>query len=175
MYLFRDFRRHPAMGYMLVDGEAGMAVEIETNRKRFTRAEYYRMVEVGILKPDDRVELIRGEIVEMSPIGPRHRAFVENLTMLLAPRLVGRAIVSIQLPVALADDTEPQPDVKVLRRRADVPYKEREAWGEDVVLVMEVSDTSLRYDRGTKLRLYAGAGIPEYWIEIGRASCRERV
>ena len=152
------------MSYMLFDGEALMAVEVETAvRRKFTREEYHRMGEVGILKPTDRVELIRGEIVEMSPIGRRHRAFVDNLTALLVVRFAGRAIVSVQQPVVLSDDTEPQPDLQILRRRS-VPYKEREAFAEDTGLVIEVAETSLRYDRSVKLRLYAEAGIPEYWI-----------
>jgi Uma2 family endonuclease len=140
-----------------------MAVEVAAPRRRFTRKEYYRMAEVGILGPRDRVELIRGEIVEMSPIGPRHSAFVDNLTRLLVRRLPDDVIVRVQGPVALADDTEPQPDLTVLRRRAE-PYKEREAWADDAVLVVEVSESSLAWDRTTKMRLYAGAGIPEYWV-----------
>ena len=140
-----------------------MAVEVAATRRRFTRAEYRRMTEVGILGEDDRVELIRGEIVEMSPIGRRHRAFVDNLNQLLVLRLAGRAIVSVQNSVALTDDTEPQPDLTVLRRR-QVPYKEREAYADDVLLLIEVADTSLAYERSTKLRLYAEAGIPEYWV-----------
>jgi Uma2 family endonuclease len=84
-----------------------MAVEMVAARRRFTRAEYYRMAEVGILRPHDRVELIKGEIVEMSPIGRRHNAFVGNLTQLLVLRLAGRAIVWVQSSIALADDTEP--------------------------------------------------------------------
>ena len=121
------------------------------------------MGEVGILKPTDRVELIRGEIVEMSPIGPWHPAFVDNLTQLLVTRLAGRAIVSVQNPVVISDDTEPQPDLKIIRRRS-VPYKERQASTEDTLLLIEAAETSLRYDRSTKLRVYAEAGIPEYWI-----------
>jgi Uma2 family endonuclease len=155
---------------MLGDGigqaEAGrqeMAVEVAAARRRFTRKEYWRMAEVGILGERERVELIEGEIVEMSPIGRRHRAFVDNLTRLLARRLPDDAIVSVQGPLALTDDTEPQPDLTVLRRRA-VPYKDREAWAEDALLVIEVAETSLRYDRSTKRRLYAAAGIPEYWV-----------
>jgi Uma2 family endonuclease len=148
---------------MLVDGEGGMAVEVLTARRKFTREEYHRMGAVGILKPTDRVELIRGEIVEMSPAGRRHRAFVDNLNGLLSPRLAGRAIVSVQNPVVLSDDTEPQPDLQILRRRP-IPYKEREAFAEDTLMLIEVAETSLRYDRSTKLRLYAEAGIPEYWI-----------
>lgn len=140
-----------------------MAVEVAATRRRFTRAEYYRMAEAGILGRHDRVELIRGEIVEMSPIGRRHRAFVDNLAELLILRLVGRAIVSVQQPVVLTDDTEPQPDLTALRR-GPVPYKEREAHAADVLLVIEVADSSLAYDRSTQLRLYAEAGIPEYWV-----------
>ena len=140
-----------------------MAVDTVATRRRFTRAEYYRMAEVGILGRHDRVELIRGEIVEMSPTGRRHKAFVANLAQLLIVRLVGRALVFVQSGVVLADDTEPEPDVTVLRRR-EVPYKEREAHAEDVLLLIEVADTSLAYDRSTKLRVYAEAGLPEYWV-----------
>jgi Uma2 family endonuclease len=148
---------------MLFDGEEIMAVEVATARRRFTREEYHRMGEAGILKPTDRVELIRGEIVEMSPIGPRHSAFIDNLTQLLVGRLAGRGIVSVQNPVVLADDSEPQPDLKILRRRSE-PYKYRTADAEDTLLLIEVAETSLAYDRTTKLRLYAETGILEYWV-----------
>ena len=140
-----------------------MAVEMAAARRLFTREEYHRMGEAGILKPTDRVELIRGEIVQMSPIGRRHHAFVTNLTQILVTRLAGRAIVSVQNPVVLADDTEPEPDLAVYRRRA-VPYKEREPHADDALLLIEVAETSLAYDRSTKLRLYAAAGVPEYWV-----------
>jgi Uma2 family endonuclease len=140
-----------------------MAVEVAVARRLFTREEYHRMGEVGILKEADRVELIRGEILQMSPIGRRHYAFVNNLNELLVTRLGGRAIVAVQGPIALTDDTEPEPDLAVIRRRA-VPYKEREAFADDAVLLIEVAESSLAYDRSTKLRLYAEAGIPEYWV-----------
>jgi Uma2 family endonuclease len=140
-----------------------MAVDTVATRRRFTRAEYYRMAEVGILREHDRVELIKGEIVEMSPIGRRHKAFVGNLATLLIVRLADHATVWVQSSIVLAEDTEPQPDLAVLRRGA-VPYKERDAWAEDALLVIEVADSSLAYDRSTKLRLYAEAGIPEYWV-----------
>ena len=140
-----------------------MAVEVAAARRRFTRAEYYRMAEAGILGEHDRVELIRGEIVEMSPIGRRHVAFVDNLTELLVVRLAGRAIVSVQSPVAVSAHSEPQPDLKVLRRRA-VRYKDVAATAPDVLLLIEVAETSLRYDRTVKLRLYADADVPEYWV-----------
>ena len=140
-----------------------MAVEVAGARRRFTREEYSQMAEAGILKPTDRVELIRGEIVEMSPIGRRHQAFVDNLTQLLIMRVAGRAIVSVQNPLVLAEDTEPEPDLKILRRRS-VPYKELETHADDVLLVIEVAESSLSYDRSTKQRLYAEAGISEYWV-----------
>jgi Uma2 family endonuclease len=138
-----------------------MAVEVERARRRFTRAEYLQMVDVGILKPEDRVELIRGEVVEMTRPGRRHIAFVNNLNRLLVLRLADRALVSVQNPVVVADDSEPQPDLALLRIRS---YKETEPARDDVLLLIEVADTSLRYDRSTKLLLYAETGIPEYWV-----------
>jgi len=140
-----------------------MAVDIEKARRLFTVAEYQRMGEAGIFKPGERVELIRGEIIEMSPIGRRHVAFVNNFTQLLVTRLAGRAIVSVQNPVVVADDSEPQPDLALLRHRA-IPYKDAEVTAADVLLLIEVAETSLRYDRTVKLRLYAEAGVPEYWV-----------
>ena len=140
-----------------------MALEVAASRRLFTREEYHRMAEVGILKCSERIELIRGEIVKMSPQGRRHRAFTDNLNQLLAVRLDGRAIVSVQMPIVLADDTEPEPDVQILRRRT-VPYKDREADADDALLIIEVAQSSLPYDRSTKLRLYAAAGILEYWV-----------
>src|SRR3989449_6315220 len=123
MYPSRDFPARARMSYRLVDEasrgrarRAPMAVEVAAARRLFTREEYHRMGEAGILKPTDRVELIRGEIVEMSPIGRRHYAFVNNLNQLLNLRLAGRAIVAVQGPIALADDTEPEPDVAIIRR-----------------------------------------------------------
>jgi Uma2 family endonuclease len=151
---------------MLLD-EAGrggrqvMVVEAVAARRLFTREEYHRMGEAGIFARGERVELIRGEIITMSPQGRRHRAFIDNLTQHLTRRLAGRAIVSIQMPIVLADDTEP--DLQLLGRRA-VPYKEREAHADDALLVIEAGVTSLAYDRSTKLRLYAAAGIAEYWV-----------
>ena len=140
-----------------------MAVEVAAARRRFTLAEYHRMVEVGILTDGERVELISGEIIKKLAQGRRHRAFVDNLSQILVARLAGRAIMSIQMPIVLSDDTEPEPDVQILRRRA-VPDKEREGDASDALLVIEVAEGSLAYDRTTKLKLYAAAGIPEYWV-----------
>ena len=140
-----------------------MVVDVEPTRRRFTRAEYHRMAEVGILHHDERLELICGDIVKKLTQGRRHRAFVDNLNQIFVMRLRGQAIVSVQMPIVLSDDTEPEPDVQLLRRRA-MPYKEREADASDVLLLVEVAESSLAYYRSTKLKLYAAAGIPEYWV-----------
>ena len=118
------------------------------------------MAEVGILGRRDRVELIKGEIIEMSPIGRRHGAFVDNLNRLLVLRLPDQVIVRVQGPIALADDTEPEPDLTVLRHR-DVPYKEREAWAEDALLVIEVAELArLRpIDQAAALRRVRHPGV----------------
>jgi len=135
---------------------------VQPTRRLFTAEEYHRMGEAGILHDDDRVELIEGEIVEMAPIGSRHFHAVTTLTHALVKAVGERALVSIQGPLRLSERTEPQPDVVLLRRRAD--YRARGPHAEDALLVVEVADTTLGYDRGTKLRLYARAAIPEAWI-----------
>ncbi len=134
----------------------------EVMRHRFTVEEYHKMAEVGLLHEDDRVELIEGEIVEMTPIGSRHHACVMRLDELLR-RPGGEYIVSVQGPVRLDGGTEPQPDLALLKRRADF-YAERLPGPEDVLLVVEIADTSIGPDRRYKLLLYARAGIPEAWL-----------
>lgn len=138
-----------------------MAVGNERERRRFTIEEYERLVETGILTQDDRVELIEGEVVEMSPIGNPHAAFVTNLTHLLVHALGETARVWVHEPVRVPPRGKPQPDLALLRPRS---YVREGATTEDVLLVIEVADTSLQYDRTVKLQLYARAGIPEYWI-----------
>ncbi len=133
----------------------------EITRRRFTVHEYHRMGEAGILHEDDRVELIEGEIVEMAAIGTRHFSCVNGLTRLLVRGVGDAAIVSVQNPVRLDERTEPQPDLAVLRVR---DYRESLPMPEDVLLLIEVSDTMLRYDRGVKLPLYARVGIREVWV-----------
>jgi len=132
-------------------------------RHRFTVDDYHRMAEAGILAEDDRVELIEGEIVEMSPIGRRRQACLDKMTALLAGWLAGRAIVRIQGPVRLSQFSEPQPDLLLLRPRADY-YASVDAGPDDVLLLIEVADASLAYDREVKAPLYARAGLTEYWI-----------
>jgi Uma2 family endonuclease len=138
-------------------------MSVEIAKHFFTVAEYERMSEVGIFKDADRVELIEGEIVEMSPIGKRHAACVARLTQFLIQSLQGRAVVWVQNPVRLDDFSEPQPDVAVLKPRADF-YGQALPTPEDVLLLIEVSDTTLEYDRQIKVPLCARAGIPEVWI-----------
>ena len=138
-----------------------MAVQIA--RRHFTVAEYDRMVEAGILAEDDRVELIEGEIIQMSPIGPRHAAHVKRLNTLLIQQVGDAAIVSVQDPIHLAEHSEPEPDIALLRPRADF-YAQGHPAPTDVLLVVEVAETSLEYDRDVKVPLYAQALIPEVWL-----------
>lgn len=135
----------------------------ELPRRRFTWEEYHRMAETGILTPEDRVELIEGEIIQMTAIGLRHAACVAELTRRLVPAIGDRALLWPQNPVRLPRDTEPQPDIVLLRPRAD-RYISASARPEDVLLLVEVADSSYRYDRRVKLPLYARAGISEMWI-----------
>jgi Uma2 family endonuclease len=137
-----------------------MAIE---TRKQFTVAEYYKMAEAGILTEDDRVELIRGEIVEMSPIGSRHAGCVMRLITLLTEEVRRAAIVNAQNPVRLDDYSEPQPDIMLLAPREDF-YSQSHPTPSDVLLVIEVADTSIGYDRRDKLPLYAEFGIGDVWL-----------
>jgi Uma2 family endonuclease len=121
------------------------------------------MVEVGILSEDDRVELIDGEVFEMSPIGEPHAACVDTLNELVRDRLGHSVIVRVQGPIQLDDFSEPQPDISILKRRDDF-YRHAHPRPEDVLLVIEVSDSTLEFDRKVKVLLYARAGIPETWV-----------
>lgn len=131
-------------------------------RHRFTVEEYHKMGETGIFHEDDRVELVEGEIVEMAPIGARHAETVNTLNELLAElRGTTGYTISVQNPIVLGAHDEPQPDLALLRADRD---RTRLPHPGDVLLVVEVSDATLRYDRETKLPLYAGAGVPEAWL-----------
>lgn len=127
-----------------------------------TSAEYHELGRLGVLPEDDRVELIEGRVIPMSPIGSRHAGCANFLTSLLARHLGVRAIVSIQNPVALSEITEPQPDVQLLRFRQDF-YRSCHPVPADVLALIEVADTSHAHDR-RKAGLYAIAGIPEVWL-----------
>ncbi len=138
-----------------------MAVSI--SRRVFTVSEFERMGEAGILSEDDRVELIEGEIITMSPIGSRHPACVNRLNNLLVPTVGQRAIVSVQNPIRLGDYSEPEPDISLLRPRTDF-YAQALPNAVDVLLLVEVAETSIDYDRTVKVPLYARASIPEVWL-----------
>ena len=138
-----------------------MAVQVL--RRRFNVEEYYLMAKAGILSEDDRVELIDGEIVEMPPIGSPHASNVDRLIQLFVLRLGERAIVRAQNPVRLGEHSEPQPDIALLRPRDDF-YAAAHPGPQDVLLLIEIADTSIDYDREVKSPLYARAGIPEYWL-----------
>jgi Uma2 family endonuclease len=132
-------------------------------KKTFNIDDYHRMAEVGIIRPDDRVELINGEIIEMSPIGNEHLGIVSRINMLLAPRLAGKYIVHVQSPVKIGNHSEPEPDLTVTPHRDDY-YAGTGVSPSDVLLLIEVSDTTLKKDVQLKLPLYAQANIPEVWI-----------
>ena len=140
-----------------------MAVEVELPRRLFTVEEYHRMADAGILGEDERVELIEGEIVQMAPIGPRHAGCVINATRLFITRLGDRVVVSPQNPVVIRPRSEPQPDLLLLRPRA-VSYSRELPATQDVLLAVEVAETTVRFDRFVKSRLYARAGIAEFWL-----------
>lgn len=133
-----------------------------TNR-RFTVDEYYRMADTGILTEDDRVELLDGEIVKLSPIGPRHAATVTDLQYALHRVTGSRAVVRVQNPVRLDQYNEPEPDIVLVRPRPG-GYRIRHPGPGEAILVIEVADTSTEYDHTVKLPLYADAGIPEVWL-----------
>ena len=142
--------------------EEGMAVTVR--RRRFTLDEYHRMGETGILGEDARVELIEGEIFEMTPIGSRHAATVARIQHLFSIRLLDRAVVWSQNPLLLVRyQSEPEPDVMLLAPRSDY-YAAGHPEPPDVRLLVEVADSSLPYDRRTKLPLYARSGVAEVWL-----------
>ena len=138
-------------------------MSVQYQKRYFNVAEYYRMAEAGVLSPDDRVELIEGEIIKMSPIGSRHAACVRTVDAFLNGQIGSLAQVSVQSPVRLNDFSEPQPDIALLKPRDDF-YATAHPTSADVLLIIEVTDTSLEYDRGVKLPLYARAGIPQVLI-----------
>lgn len=133
-------------------------------RHRLNVDEYYRMAEVGILEWNSRVELIDGEVIDMAPIGMDHSATVNGLNKTLVMACGNRAIVAVQNPVRLDTENELQPDFSVLRLRADNYRLHGHPGPSEVLLLIEVADSSLRFDRKVKLPLYARSGIVEYWI-----------
>lgn len=130
---------------------------------RFSVQDYYRMAETGVLRPGARVELLEGRIIDMSPIGPLHGGLVNRLTRLFNRTANGRWLVTVQNPLHLDDHSEPEPDVMLLKPSPD-DYTRRHPRPEDVFLLIEVSDSTLDYDREEKLPAYGRAGISEVWL-----------
>lgn len=139
------------------------AIAQEPKPHKITVAEYFRMGEIGVLEPEAKVELVEGEIIDMAPIGSPHASRVKRLLHLFASAIGDRAILSAQDPVILGDLSAPEPDLALLRPRLDF-YAQQHPSSEDVLLVIEVADSSLRYDRERKIPLYARFAVPEVWL-----------
>lgn len=139
------------------------AVTVDPLKHLITVDEYEAMGASGIFPPDQRLELIEGEIIEMAPIGPPHASTVARLNRLLVQAYGELALVWVQNPVRLSDVSEPQPDLAVLRSRADF-YGQRHPNPGEVMLAVEVADTTLRWDRSVKAPLYARSGVIELWV-----------
>jgi len=150
-------------GLTLFVSGAMMGMHMEPQRHRITVHDYHRLAEIGVLAPDARVELIEGEIIDMAPIGNDHQSIVDQLTRILVRAAGDDAIVRTQGSIRLSQWSEPEPDVVLLKPRADF-YRGEFALGTDALLVIEVSDTTLRYDRDRKVPLYARHGVPEVWV-----------
>jgi Uma2 family endonuclease len=138
-----------------------------SDRRRFSADEYFRMAECGILSPDERTELLDGEIFRMAPAGPAHSSEVDRLCEFFVLRLHGRAQIRVQSPVRMGPSSVPEPDLALLRLR-ESGYREHHPGAGDLLLAVEVSDSSLDFDLGRKARLYARHGVPELWVfDIG--------
>lgn len=136
---------------------------VQLNRHKISVSDYHRMAASGIIMEDDRIELLNGEMIEMSPIGPSHTAHVKGINRVLSKLLDGQAIIGVQDPIVLDNLSEPVPDISVLKWRAD-DYLLAHPTPKEVLLVIEVSDSSIGLDRTIKLPIYAAAGISDYWI-----------
>jgi Uma2 family endonuclease len=132
-------------------------------RHRITVEHFYRMAGAGLFEPEERVELINGEIIDMPPMGSRHASTVQQLAADLTMALGARAILRQQLPLRLSDDSEPMPDIAVVAARPD-RYRTSHPNGAEALLVIEVSESTLRYDRDVRVPMYALHGVPEVWI-----------
>lgn len=145
------------------DAAPDLRRDVVPPRRRFTVAEYYQMAEAGILRPDERVELIKGEVRIMSPQGPKHASSGSRADRWFIRNLSERAFIRTQRPIHLSDDTEPEPDL-VLAVFDEDDYAEHHPTPPEILLALEVSASSLRYDRDEKSLLYAQAGIIQYCI-----------
>lgn len=148
--------------------QAHKRLEREPAFLRFTGEQYHKLAEVGILQPDKRFELVNGFIYQANPVSSEHSYTVKQLYDILATCSGNNAAVFSQSPIKFSDDSEPEPDVVVLKAPSK-QYRERLPEPADVLLIVEVSKTTLQFDRTVKFELYARAGIPEYWIiDLGK-------
>jgi Uma2 family endonuclease len=136
---------------------------VNTQIRQLTSTEYYGMIESGIIREGERVELILGQIFTMAAKGTRHTVSTTRLITELPMLIQRRAIVRCQDPISLPNNSEPEPDIVIARLRSD-EYVNTHPSPEDIILVIEVADSSIKFDRDTKAPLYAAAGISEYWI-----------
>lgn len=143
-----------------------------TTAKRFNIDEYNRLAELGFFHEDERVELIRGEIIPMAAKGTLHSTFSRRLIRQLSKLIANRGTLQSQDPISISPDSEPEPDVTILKNKDD-DYLNSHPTPQDVLLLIEVADSSLKYDREVKLPLYAEAGISDYWIFNSIENCLE--
>ncbi|MEM9719457.1 MAG: Uma2 family endonuclease [Bacteroidota bacterium] len=138
-------------------------MEVELDLRLITVSEYHQMVEARILAPKDRVELIQGKIIHMSPIGSPHAHIIDVFTLLFIEKLGRKAVARVQNPVTLGEYSEPEPDL-VLAKSPHGRYSHQHPGPEDILLVVEVASSSLRVDKEVKIPLYAKFGIPKVWL-----------
>lgn len=138
----------------------------EPSARLFTVDEYYRMAEVGILRPDERVQLIEGVIVQMPPIGPRHAFNVDRVADLFRLRVGTQARIRTQQPIRLASLAEPEPDIAIVRSYLTSPkmYETRHPGPDDVLVLIEIADSTLAFDLGEKAAMYAQSNVKELWV-----------
>ena len=138
-------------------------MSVTLDHRSFTIDEYHKMAETGIFEENERIELIMGEIVRMSPVETKHAACIKRIIHFLSRHLADAIIFQVQDPIHIPNYSEPEPDIAILKASPDF-YSENHPFPEDVILLIEVADSSLKYDREIKLPLYAEAKIPEVWI-----------
>lgn len=151
-------KRKPQGALLMLDD-----MVLDIRHRPISVADYHRMFEAGVFLPDERVELIRGALIAVPPMGSPHRAAINRLNRLLTERFNGRAVVQVQCPVIVSDDSEPEPEFALLRWDP-TGYEGREPGPSDTLLMIEVSVSSRRFDRRVKVPLYAETGIPEVWL-----------
>jgi Uncharacterized protein conserved in cyanobacteria len=147
-------------------------MSVQMQKRLFTVQEYHLMGDAGIFGNNERVELIEGEIIEMAAIGKRHAARVDRLADFFYELVRRRAIIRVQNPICLDDKSEPQPDIALVQRRTDF-YEESLPNSEDILLLVEVSDSTIDYDRDVKVPNYARSGIQEVWLWDLEVNCLE--